>query len=512
MDSHTGKTAEAVVPQGKPLSLGMRRVRLSIFWRLALGSLAIIVLIAGVDLYALVQLRQLTALSTELVSYHTPAIETAKRLITSLYTQLRSEKKFLAVHDPVFLKDFREEAEEFRRMLAVLYDRETSPEGRRLLEELEQLHETYRIRFAGEAAERARAHAGAAAESAGDDLIARMIDQAEIYIDLHEARVNAVLSESRDRSGRAETITQQLVVVAVLVGLGLAGIASYSILWPLRRVQDHIRQIGQGQFGTTVDVDAPSDLRELVDTVNWMGKKLQELDDMKTEFLAHISHELRTPLASIREGTQLLLDEIPGTVSQPQRQTLQIMKESSHRLIHLISTLLDLSKMEAGLMEYRIVPNDLVRVVESSVNKLRLLAEGKRVQIVTDVPQNLPAVPMDAARLEQVLDNLLSNALKFSPELTVVTVRVEPDQKGGWMRLSVSDMGPGIPADDLPHIFERFYQGRVQALNTFAGTGLGLALAKRVVEAHGGQIWVESEVGKGTTVRFSLPLRKGKGP
>jgi two-component system sensor histidine kinase GlrK len=488
-------------------------MRLSIFWRLALGSLAIIVLIAGVNLYALVQLRQLTALSTELVAYHTPAVETAKRLITSLYAQLRSEKKYLAVHDPIFLKDFREEAEEFRRTRAVLYDRETSAEGRRLLEELDQLHEHYRTRFAGEPAERKGDRPAPAVESAqaGDDLIARMIDEVEIYVDLHEARVNAVLSESRDRSGRAETITQQLVLVAILLGLGLAGIASYSILWPLRRIQDHIRQIGQGQFGTTVNVDAPSDLRELVDTVNWMGKKLQELDDMKTEFLAHISHELRTPLASIREGTQLLLDEIPGTVSQPQRETLQIMKESSHRLIHLISTLLDLSKMEAGLMEYRIVPHDLARVVDTSVNKLRLLAEGKRIQIVTDVPHDLMMVPIDAPRIEQVLDNLLSNALKFSPELTAVTVRVEPDQKGGWMRLSVSDMGPGIPAEDLPHVFERFYQGRVQARNAIAGTGLGLALAKRVVEAHGGQIWVESEVGKGTVVRLILPLRKGKG-
>ena len=490
-------------------------MRLSIFWRLALGSLAIIIVVVGVNLYALLQLRQLTALSTELVAYHTPAIETAKRLITSLYAQLRSEKKYLVVKDAVFLKDFREEGEEFRRTLAVLKDRETSEAGKRLLEELEQLHEDYRAHFAALPAELANRRGGASSTDsalAGDDLIARMVDQVEVFTDLHESRVNAVLSESRERAGRAETITQELVVVAILLALGLAAIASYSILRPLRRVQDHIQQIGQGNFGATMDIAAPSDLRELVDTVNWMGKKLQELDDMKTEFLAHISHELRTPLASIREGTQLLLDEIPGSLTQPQRETLQIMKESSHRLIHLISTLLDLSKMEAGLMEYRIVPNDLARVVGSSVNKVRLLAEGKRVQIVSELhPAGPMMVPIDATRIEQVFDNLLSNALKFSPELTVVTIRAEQDQKGGRIQLSVSDMGPGIPSEDLPHIFERFYQGRVQARNAFAGTGLGLALAKRVVEAHGGQIWVESEHGKGTTIRFTLPLRQGKG-
>ncbi len=485
-------------------------MRLSIFWRSALGSLAIIVVVAGVNIYALMQLRQLTALSTRLVSYHYPAIETAQRLLASLYAQLKSEKKYHAVQDMVFLKDFDDEAEEFRQTLMSLRAQETVADAQKLLQDIEQLHEKYQILFRGESGEAMGVPPKPVAGylTRRDALIAQMTTTLDSYIGLHEARVSTVVTDSRARSAQAEAIMQQLVIVAILVGLGLAGVASYSILHPLRRVQEYIRQIGQGKFGASVEVKAPSDLRELVETVNWMGKKLQELDDMKAEFLAHVSHELRTPLTSIWAGTQLLLDEIPGPVSREQRETLQIMTDSSQRLIHLISTLLDLSKMEAGMMEYRIAPTDLKRVAEGSVKKVRLLAEAKHIQILTQSPRGSVWVPVDGARIEQVLDNLLSNALKFSPEGAAVNLRMESDPEAGVVRVSVVDTGAGIPPEDLPHIFERFYQGRMQAGNTVAGSGLGLALAKKVVEAHAGRIWAESELGKGTTVHVILPLTR----
>jgi len=482
-------------------------VRVSIFWRLALGSLAIIVVMAGVNLYALIQLRQLAAVSTELVSYRYPAIETAKRLLNSLYTQLQSEKKYFAVRDATFLSDFDEEAVEFQRTLAALQQQDTSPQGQKLLKETQRLHQEYGTLFRNrsEQAKGAAPESVQGYESQRDALIERVTGTLQVYVGLHEAKVTTGVRDSRISTARAEAATQQLVLVTLLLGLGLAGIASYSILRPLRRLQEHIRRIGQGNFGTPIEVEAPSDLRELVETINWMGKRLQELDDMKSEFLAHVSHELRTPLASVQEGTQLLLDEIPGPLSQQQRETLRIMAESSRRLIHLISTLLDLSKMEAGMMEYQITPTDMKRVAEASVNKVRLLADAKHVQILTDVPQDRVWVQADATRVEQVLDNLLSNAIKFSPEGAVVKLHMEPDSKTRSLFVSVSDTGPGISREDLPHIFERFYQGHGQGRNVLAGSGLGLALAKKVVEAHRGRIWIESEVGKGTTVRFVIP-------
>ncbi|MGQ0556367.1 MAG: sensor histidine kinase [Nitrospiraceae bacterium] len=484
-------------------------MQLSIFWRLVITSLIIIMVMGGVNIYALFQLRQLTAMSTQMASYHYPAAESAKRLLGSLYAQLNSEKKYHATRDRTFLTNLTEEMDEFQRSLQLLRGQESSSQGLTLLQQTDELLKERLKLFQDEfeTTKRKIRQTTPEYEHRRDDLMDRMSASIQSYIDLHEARVSVGVTESRASAAQAEAVTEQLVLVALVFGVGLAGIASYTILRPLRQLQGHIKQIGQGNFGASLQIHAPAELRELVDSVNWMGKKLQEIDDMKTEFLAHVSHELRTPMASIQEGTHLLLDEIPGPLVQEQRTTLRIMADSSRRLIHLISTILDLSKMEAGMMEYRIVPVDFQRIGEVSINKVRLLADSKHVQLVLENIGERSWVKADASRLEQVLDNLLSNALKFSPEGGVVKVQVKPDLQAGVLEVTVSDTGPGIAPEDLPHIFERFYQGRTKGKHT-AGSGLGLALVKKVVEAHGGRIWIESEKGKGVTVRFILRLAK----
>jgi two-component system, NtrC family, sensor histidine kinase GlrK len=485
-------------------------VRLSIFWRIVLTSLVIIVVMAGVNLYALFQLRQLTAMSANMVTLHYPAIESAKHLLTVLYAQLNSEKKYLVVRDATFLRHFDEEVEEFHRGLQTLETQELTPKGSQLLKDIKHMQQE-RLTMLHEKLERKASSPAPLSgnyEGRRDALMERISATLQEFISLHESGISVGVSRSRESSAQAEAVTEQLVLLALVFGITLAGFASYTILRPLRQLQSHIKQIGHGNFRTSLNIRAPSELRDLVDAVNRMGAKLQELDDMKEEFLAHVSHELRTPMASIQEGTHLLLDEIPGPLVQEQRTTLRIMADSSRRLITLISTILDLSKMNAGMMEYRIVPTDIKRVADISVNKVQLLADAKHVQLLLETPGRQVWVKADVFRIEQVLDNLLSNALKFSSEGGIVKVVMRPDQSVGTLEVSVTDGGPGIVAEDLPYIFERFYQGRTKAKQAAPGSGLGLALAKNVVEAHGGRIWIESEAKKGTTVRFTLPLMK----
>jgi two-component system, NtrC family, sensor histidine kinase GlrK len=483
-------------------------MRVSIFWRLTIGFLTIIALVTAVNLFALHQIRQITELSTRLVADHYPAIESAKWLIDRLYAQVRSEKKYLAVRDDVFLAHFDDDAREFRHTLAALKEQESSPEAQGTLKDVENLHDEYRILFHSEARfQPALGHKlSKGYEPRRDRIVNGVIKSLETFIDFHEATVNTVVNDARRRSEQAGVVTKQLVMIALCVGLLLAALATYSILSPLRRLQEHIRQIGQGNFKTDVDVQAPSDLAALVDAVGSMAKRLQELDDLKAEFVSHITHELRSPLTAIHAGTQLLLEEIPGPVSQPQRETLQLMVESSRQLIDMISSLLDLSKIDAGMMEYRIASTDIKRVLETGINKIKLLADREHIRIIVDAPRGPLFVKADDSRIQQVLDNLLSNALKFSREGASIQLKLEPDYKARSLRISVSDTGRGIAPEALPRIFDRFYQGATRARTGVSGTGIGLALAKRVVEAHGGKIWAESELGKGTTMTFVLPL------
>jgi two-component system sensor histidine kinase GlrK len=416
----------------------------------------------------------------------------------------------MVVRDETFLRHFDEEVEEFHRGLQTLETQELTPKGSQLLKDIKHMQQE-RLTILHEKLERKASSPAPLSgnyEGRRDALMERISATLQEFISLHESGISVGVSRSRESSAQAEAVTEQLVLLALVFGITLAGFASYTILRPLRQLQSHIKQIGQGNFRTPLNIRAPSELRDLVDAVNRMGTKLQELDDMKEEFLAHVSHELRTPMASIQEGTHLLLDEIPGPLVQEQRTTLRIMADSSRRLITLISTILDLSKMNAGMMEYRIIPTDIKRVADISVNKVQLLADAKHVQLLLETPGRHVWVKADVFRVEQVLDNLLSNALKFSSEGGIVKVVMKPDLNVGTLEVSVTDGGPGIVAEDLPYIFERFYQGRTKAKHAAPGSGLGLALAKNVVEAHGGRIWIESEAKKGTTVRFTLPLMK----
>lgn len=485
--------------------------RLSIFWRLTLGYLTILALVIGVNLYILNQFRALTDLGAELATHHFPAVETAKRLITSLYSQLKSDKQYLVLRDTTLLKEFLQEAENFRKTLQALEEQEGEGEPLDILKRTRAFHEDFHTLFLSVGVEQADRSPQAIAgyEAKRDALIEKMTKAINSYISAQEASVGDVLRNSHLKSVEIQEITQQLLLMALILGLGLAGIASYSILRPLRRVKAQIRRIGQGQFGGTIPLEVPQELRDLVGTINWMGEKLQQLDEMKSEFLANISHELRTPLTSIREGSQLLLDGIPGALNNDQRETLRIISESSQRLNHLIGNLLDLSRMEADMVAYNFSPTDLNKIALRSVEKMKFLAERKHIEVDCQLDGGRARVQeADAARMEQVFENLLSNAIKFSSEGSAVTMRSRSMGEGNGIHFTVSDTGPGIPADDLPHIFERFYQGKTPEGRNYVGSGIGLALAKRVLEAHGGRIWAESILGKGSSLHFSMPGQK----
>ena len=233
------------------------------------------------------------------------------------------------------------------------------------------------------------------------------------------------------------------------------------------------------------------------------GRQIEAANRHKSEFLANMSHELRTPLNAIIGFSEVLLDPSLKVTEEDQAQFLTDVLSSGKHLLGLINEILDLAKIEAGKMELQIEPALLQDVVEAVSNTMRSLAVKKSIDLRAESDERLAPFPMDGARLKQVLLNLVGNAVKFTPEGGRVWVRA--DSEDGSVRVEVGDTGPGIPTEDHERIFLEFQQAGSDAEKP-QGTGLGLAVAKKFVEMHGGKIWVESEVGKGSRFFFTLPI------
>jgi signal transduction histidine kinase/ligand-binding sensor domain-containing protein len=233
--------------------------------------------------------------------------------------------------------------------------------------------------------------------------------------------------------------------------------------------------------------------------------KLRELDQLKTQFLSNVSHELRTPLTSIKGSADNLLDGIVGQLSPPQREYVELICAATHRLIPFVDDLLDLSRIENGRIELARQPVQVDRVLEQTVKGLQPLASEQQVTLRLERPVSSLLVRADADRVSQVIINLVCNALRYTPAGGMVTVSAE-QADSAFARISVTDTGPGIPEDEQSRIFEKFYQVQGQALPRHHGAGLGLSIAKGIVEAHGGVIGVKNNPGGGSVFWFTLPL------
>jgi len=230
----------------------------------------------------------------------------------------------------------------------------------------------------------------------------------------------------------------------------------------------------------------------------------REIDQTKSEFLSIASHELRTPMTSIKGSLDLLLGGFAGEVNEETQELLVIAQGGCERLIRLINDILDLSKIEAGRMQLRMQPMSLLDSVERSVRTIQSYADGFKVKLAVEcdiVPP--PDVLGDKDRMDQVVTNLLGNAVKFSPEGGTVTLSLRCGEKAVECR--VIDHGPGIPSEQAERIFDKFQQVTGQSRKK-GGTGLGLAIARALVQEHGGEIWVESEVGVGSQFVFKIPV------
>jgi len=257
-------------------------------------------------------------------------------------------------------------------------------------------------------------------------------------------------------------------------------------------------------------------LRDFADQLERANQELRRIDGMKSEFVSVASHELRTPLAAIKNAVQLVLKGTAGKINENQVKFLSMAERNINRLTNILNDLLNLSRIESGRIELKFENVGLRGVIELTASSLRPHADVKSIQIEVDIPESLPAIHGDQEKIEQILTNLIGNAIKFTADGGKILISVKPfshDPKGGYgnmVAISVKDTGIGIPAEHLDAIFEKFHQVENSLQRSVSGTGLGLAITKGLVEAHQGKILVVSEVGKGSAFTFTLPVSQGE--
>lgn len=239
-----------------------------------------------------------------------------------------------------------------------------------------------------------------------------------------------------------------------------------------------------------------------------MVERLREMDRFKSEFLSNMSHELRLPLTAILGFSELLLDRIPGNLTEDQEEYIKNMQSSGQHLLEIINNLLDLSKIKAGKMELHVTKFEIKDLVENVERTVTPLVTKKKLSLDTLVAADLPLAAADQSKVKQILLNLLSNAIKFTPSGGRITISARPDTVKGqpYVAISVADTGIGIRIEDQPKIFDEFKQLDASHTREYPGTGLGLTITKRFVEIQGGTIWVESQQGRGSTFTFTLPI------
>jgi signal transduction histidine kinase len=294
--------------------------------------------------------------------------------------------------------------------------------------------------------------------------------------------------------------------IAAVIALGLARWFARGMTQPLRDMAEAARRMETGDYSTRVHTSSRDEVGQLAVAFNRMSSELELLETSRRDLVANVSHELKTPIAAIRAHLENLLDG----VEEPNPETLEVMLAQSERLGRLVEQLLDLSKLESGEVPLRREEIVLAPLVSLVMSEIEVASADRDVDVRSDLPDDLPPIEADPERVHQVIFNLVDNAVRFTPEGG--HVRIEAHGHNGSVEVSVVDTGVGIPPEALPRLFERFYRVDPARTREDGGTGIGLAIARSVVEAHGGTIRAESEPGHGSTFTFDLPVARPAAP
>lgn len=476
--------------------------------KLLIWFFAIVAIFYGTILLLYLNFQQVVHISERIVSKNYAISDYSKQMLENLLSMEENEKKYHLLKKKDYLKFFTEAGHEFEAgLLKILALGEKSDA---ISENWQTVYNDYRQ------------------YSVNKRYVQNQTKLSDNDIWIPEKVINSwieKISKARmENQAEVEKATRELnrrgiqSVHNALIGLGVSSIVgllgviylAYSMLRPLKELMRGIRSISKLRQSEPLKVHSKDELGELAAAFNEMADRLRQEERLRSDFISMLSHEIRTPLTSIRESVNMIEEEVMGPINDRQHQFLQIAGSEIGRICDLLNHLMQASRLEPGALKLNYKAVDTFALVAMCVESLKPNAEAKKVSILSELSPETPDIYGDAQYLQQVFLNLIGNAIKFSDTGTQIWIRAGALDKHKRLTLSVVDTGPGILEEDQAKLFNKFYRATT-VRDHQDGVGLGLSITKNIVEAHGGAIWVESQVGKGTTFSFTLPTAFSSG-
>ena len=485
----------------------------TIFQRLLYGYLMILLAVAALGIYASLSLDHLNKITRSINAVDGKIIRTVNRLRDSILSQRGFEKKYIISKDDDFYLQFIKTEEYIEKELAIASNLIGNTETAKLLSEIEALQKQYFSSATKEVMiiKRGEGKLPEDSQNQKKNLSDQIIFKLGKIILLTEEEIDGKIESSERIGAQAAKVVGAITISAIIMAMFIAFFNARTINRPIRLLMNGIQEMAEGTFEEHLRIPSPPEIKDVANAFNSMSDRLKEIDEMKADFVSHVSHELRTPLAIIREAVSLLpIDDISTGSGEKQHKLLNIVGEECERLINSVNKILELSRMEAGMWDYCMEKVSLAPLIQQSTQKLMPILQKKDIQLELDYSHTLPAVAIDSEKIAQVMNSLLENALKFTPDGGRILVKSslgknrETQNRAALeqtvVTVSVTDSGCGISKENQKEIFEKYKMLHGK------GTGLGLYIARHIVNAHGGNIWVESSQGKGSTFSFTIPV------
>ncbi len=457
----------------------------------------------GTILVLFLDIQEIVNISENIVDKNFEITSISKKMIENLLTMEESEKKYHLLKKNIYIQNFITAQIEFQEYLDKVFQMEKS--GKIISQEWHTIGASYQEYAA--VIEKIETSKNPEKTWIPEKIINNWIkgiskirtkNESEIELTARELKRLSILSSRNGVIG---------LVLSSLVGLVGILFLSSSMIQPLRELLKGIRSISKDRYSKPIHVRSKDEFGELAAAFNEMAVLLKEEERMRSDFISMLSHEIRTPLTSIRESVNMIVEEVMGAINERQRKFLEIASMEIGRICNLLNHLMQVSRLESVSLKIQKRLIDTTSFVSGCISHLNHVAETKNITITVKIPPRVPNIKGDSEHLQRVFLNLLDNAIKFSTQRSSIKVSVHQTKDRNNLLFSVADNGPGIPENEQAMIFNKYYQAK-GTRDHMDGVGLGLNISKHIIEAHGGEIWVNSKTGKGSTFCFTLPITK----